>query len=65
MKFALTTLAFWLLCGCSTANNYKMPPWEVKRVEMTCNRSTKGLRHGLVCVCRQIGSSWDCNVQRI
>lgn len=64
MKFALTTLAFLLLCGCGTQNNYKMPPWEVKQVEMTCDRKTTNLPHGLVCVCQQIGSSWDCNVQR-
>jgi hypothetical protein len=54
-----------ILTGCSTANNYKLPPWEVKRVEMKCDRKTTGLPHGLVCVCRQYGSTWDCQVARI
>lgn len=53
------------LTGCSTANNWKLPPYEVKRQELTCDRKTTGLPHGLICVCRQYGSTWDCQVARI
>ena len=53
-----------MLCGCSTANNYKLPPYEVKHVEMTCDRKTTGLPQGLMCYCVAYGSSWDCRVVR-
>lgn len=64
MRF--TILLYVLLAtGCGTATNYKLPPWEVKRVELTCDRTTRGLPQGLVCVCRQYGSTWDCHVARV
>jgi len=60
----LYVAALLLFAGCSTANNYKLPPYEVKRVEMTCDRKTTGLPAGLMCYCVAYGSSWDCKVVR-
>lgn len=60
----LAVLATSLLGACSTANNYKLPPWDVKRIELTCDRNTHNLPPGLMCYCVAYGSGWDCQVRR-
>lgn len=64
LVYLAVLITFIFLAACSTANNWKMPPYEVKRVELTCDRTTHGLPSGLVCMCRQFGSTWDCQVMR-
>lgn len=54
------------LSGCSTALNYKLPPYEVKREPLTCDRKTTGLPRGLICECTSHnGYTWFCQVARM
>lgn len=53
-----------MLTGCSTANNFHLPPYESKRVEMTCNRRTQ-MPPGFICDCNHFGNgdrdiNWEC-----
>jgi len=63
MKIGVSLIMIFL-SGCSTANNYKLPPYEVQRVEATCNRNTKkaDLPEGTVCRCDYKGNTWFCDV---
>lgn len=67
-SFYLLALVLFILLactGCSTALNHKMPPWEVKRVPLTCDRKTTNLPPGLICECTSHnGYTWFCNVVR-
>lgn len=66
VPYVLLGFVLGLLCGCGTANNYRLPPYEVKRQELTCDRNTHNLPAGLVCVCTSHnGWDFDCEVARV